>query len=113
MLRTLMITILCMTSLTIYAKQIPFCVTGEENNKVGIYFALDGEVFYVDNVSETCFKHETKGKSIVIFTKGFDLTYQSSRCGNADPCLLPLTHANGKTLVSFVIASRTLLPHYE
>lgn len=114
MLRITVILALCITSLTSFANTISFCVNDDDIQRKHktFYFALDGEVFIASYPGSNCFDHDTRGTSLVLFTNGFDVTYQSAKCGNVDPCVIPLKLAEGRALASFIIESKVLLPHY-
>lgn len=111
MLRTLAILVLLITSLATYANTISFCANGYD--LYHHYLALDGKVYHIGEGGVNCFDHDTTGTSLVLFTDGFDVTYQSTKCGNADPCIIPLKLTDGRTLASFIVESKVLLTQYN
>ena len=74
-----------------HAGAIKFCVNND--NYSYPQFTIDSQLHYYNYTHSThCWDHTTVGSQfVVLFTNGFDLNYNGVLCGNANPCLIPLT----------------------
>jgi hypothetical protein len=103
MLKKILCNLLIVFPLITHAGTFKFCVNN--NNYSYPQFTVDSKLYYYNYTHSTyCWDVIPIGnRFVVLFTNGFDLNYNGSLCGNADPCTIPLMQSGSlATLTAFV-----------